>query len=353
MKVALVTDLHFGARNDNLKVAAHQKKFYDEVFFPYLKEHNIKDVIDLGDTFDRRRYISFTSLKAAKAMFFDPLKENGIKTHMIVGNHDAVYKNTIELNSIYLLLQEYDNIIEYEKPTDVQIGGCDILMLPWICAGNQQETMLAVEHTKAQIVMSHLELKGFEFMRGHIMHDGMDHKVFDKFDMVCSGHYHHKSTEGNINYLGCPYEMTWQDYQDEKGFHIFDTETRELTRVVNPYNMFYKLWYDDQEMDFEDIAKIDFDQYKDSFVKVIIKNKTNPYLFDSYIERLEKNELINLQIVEDHLNLDLEDTDDIINEAEDTVTILDKYVDGLEISADKDKVKTLMRELYNEALSIT
>ena len=213
--------------------------------------------------------------------------------------------------------------------------------------------MLAVEHTKAQIVMSHLELKGFEFMRGHIMHDGMDHKVFDKFDMVCSGHYHHKSTEGNINYLGCPYEMTWQDYQDEKGFHIFDTETRELTRVVNPYNMFYKLWYDDQEMDFEDIAKIDFDQYKDSFVKVIIKNKTNPYLFDSYIERLEKNELINLQIVEDHLNLDLEDTDDIINEAEDTVTILDKYVDGLEISADKDKVKTLMRELYNEALSIT
>ena len=352
MKVALVTDLHFGARNDNLKVAAHQKKFYDEVFFPYLKEHNIKEVIDLGDTFDRRRYISFTSLKAAKAMFFDPLKENGIKTHMIVGNHDAVYKNTIELNSIYLLLQEYDNVIEYEKPTDVQIGGCDILMLPWICAGNQQETMLAIEHTKAQIVMSHLELKGFEFMRGHIMHDGMDHKVFDKFDMVCSGHYHHKSTEGNINYLGCPYEMTWQDYQDEKGFHVFDTETRELTRVANPYNMFYKLWYDDQEMDFEDIAKIDFDQYKDSFVKVIIKNKTNPYLFDSYIERLEKNELINLQIVEDHLNLDLEDTDDIINEAEDTVTILDKYVDGLEISADKDKVKTLMRELYNEALSI-
>ena len=200
MKVALVTDLHFGAGNDNLKVAAHQKKFYDEVFFPYLKEHNIKEVIDLGDTFDRRRYISFTSLKAAKAMFFDPLKENGIKTHMIVGNHDAVYKNTIELNSIYLLLQEYDNIIEYEKPTDVQIGGCDILMLPWICAGNQQETMLAVQHTKAQIVMSHLELKGFEFMRGHIMHDGMDHKVFDKFDMVCSGHYHHKSTEGNINY---------------------------------------------------------------------------------------------------------------------------------------------------------
>ena len=120
MKIALVTDLHFGARNDNLKMASHQKKFYDEVFFPYLKEHNIKEIIDLGDTFDRRKYISFTSLKAAKAMFFDPLKENNIKTHMIVGNHDTVYKNTNELNSIYLLLQEYDNIIEYENPTEIQ-----------------------------------------------------------------------------------------------------------------------------------------------------------------------------------------------------------------------------------------
>ena len=352
MKIALVTDLHFGARNDNLKMASHQKKFYDEVFFPYLKEHNIKEIIDLGDTFDRRKYISFTSLKAAKAMFFDPLKENNIKTHMIVGNHDTVYKNTNELNSIYLLLQEYDNIIEYENPTEIQIDGLDILLLPWINLGNQQETFDLMKRTKAQVVMSHLELKGFEFMRGHIMHDGMDHKIFEKFDLVYSGHYHHKSTEGNITYLGCPYEMTWQDYQDEKGFHIFDTETRELTRVVNPFNMFHKLWYDDQEMDFETIANTDFEQYKDSFVKVIIKNKTNPYLFDSYIERLEKHDLVNLQIVEDHLNLDLEDTEDIINEAEDTVTILDKYVDGLEINANKDKVKTVMRELYNEALTI-
>jgi len=353
MKIALVTDLHFGARNDSMKVAQHQKKFYDEVFFPYLKEHNIKEIIDLGDTFDRRKYISFTSLKAAKAMFFDPLKENNIKTHMIVGNHDTVYKNTNELNSVYLLLQEYNNIIEYENPTDIEIDGCKILMLPWINAGNHQETMDMIKMTKSQVCFSHLELKGFEFMRGHIMHEGMDHTIFDKFDLVCSGHYHHKSTEGNINYLGCPYEMTWQDYQDEKGFHIFDTETRELTRVVNPFNMFHKVWYDDTNMSFDDAAKIDFEQYRDSFVKVIITNKTNPYLFDSFVERLEQINPINLQIVEDHLNLDLEDDEDIIDEAEDTLTILDKYVDGLDISSDKMKVKKLMRKLYDEALSIT
>ena len=126
-----------------------------------------------------------------------------------------------------------------------------------------------------------------------------------------------------------------------------------MTRVVNSYKLFHKLWYDDLELEFDDVTKMDFGAYKDSFVKVIIKNKTNPYLFDSYIERLEHHDLINLQVVEDHLNLDLDDEEDIINEAEDTVTILEKYVDGLDITASKDKVKTVMRNLYNEALTIT
>ena len=148
MKIALVTDLHFGARNDNLKVAAHQKKFYDDIFFPYLRENKINCVIDLGDTFDRRKYISFTSLKAAKAMFFDQLAKNNIWTHMLVGNHDAVYKNTNELNSVYLLCQEYDNIIEYHEPREVVIGDCPILMLPWINLGNNQQTMEMIKNAK-------------------------------------------------------------------------------------------------------------------------------------------------------------------------------------------------------------
>ena len=353
MKIALVTDLHFGARNDNLKVAGYQKKFYDEIFFPYLKEHNIKEVIDLGDTFDRRKYISFTSLKAAKAMFFDPLARNNIRTHILIGNHDTVYKNTNDLNSIYLLCQEYNNIWEYNTPHQKQFPGCEILMLPWICLGNQQQTFEMMEKTNAQVVMSHLELKGFQMNKGHVQHEGMDHSLFNKFDVVCSGHYHHKSTEQNIHYLGAPYEMTWMDYDDERGFHVFDTETRELTRVVNPFKLFHKLWYDDQDLQFDDVMGIDFSVYNNTFVKVIIKNKTNPYLFDTYVDRLEKNDLINLQIVEDHLHLDLDDDEDIINEAEDTLTIVNSYVDGLELSANKEKLKTVMRNLYDEALTIT
>jgi DNA repair exonuclease SbcCD nuclease subunit len=352
MKIALVTDLHFGARNDNIKVALNQKKFYDEVFFPYLKEHNIDTVIDLGDTFDRRKYISFTSLKAAKSMFFDPLKENNITTHMIVGNHDAVYRNTNELNSVYLLTQESSNIIEYHQPTEINIGGCEMLIVPWICKDNEKQSYQMIKGTTAQIVMGHLELKGFQMNKGYVVQEGADHTIYDKFDMVCTGHYHHKSTEKNINYLGSPYEMTWMDYEDPKGFHIFDTETRELTRVVNPNRMFYKLWYNDTNLTFEEVMAMDFTPYQNAYVKVIVSNKTNPYLFDTYVDKVEQADPINLQVVEDHLHLDIDDDEDIVNEAEDTPTILESYVDGLDIATDKEKVKELLRSLHDRALSI-
>jgi hypothetical protein len=171
--------------------------------------------------------------------------------------------------------------------------------------------------------------------------------------MVCTGHYHHKSTEKNINYLGCPYEMTWMDYEDPKGFHIFDTETRELTRVVNPNRMFYKLWYNDTNLTFDEVMAMDFTPYQNAYVKIIISNKTNPYLFDTYVDRVEKADPINLQVVEDHLHLDIDDDEDIINEAEDTPTILESYVDALDINTDKEKVKTILKDLYDRALSIT
>ena len=352
MKLALITDLHFGSRNDNLKVAEHQKRFYDDVFFPFLRENDISTVVDLGDTFDRRKYISFTSLQAAKKMFFDPLASNDIQLHALVGNHDSVYKNTIELNSIYLLTDGYANVNEYIKPTEVDFDGTLIAMIPWICKDNIEATTELITNTKAQVCFGHLELKGFEMYKGQIIYDGMDSKLFSNFDIVCSGHFHHKSTTGNINYLGAPYEMTWSDYDDPRGFHVFDTATRELTYIQNPYTMFHKIWYDDTDLTFEDINAMDVSEVQNSFVKLVIKTKDNPYLFDTFVSKLEDQNLINLQVVEDHLHLDLEDDEDIIDEAEDTLTILDKYIDGLEISANKQQLQSLMKNLYNEALAI-
>lgn len=353
MKLALITDLHFGVRNDHTAFADFQEKFYDNIFFPYLKDHDIDTIVDLGDTFDRRKYINFVSLDRAKRMFFDPIEKNQYKLHTLVGNHDSFYKNTLEINSMNLLAEHYENIRIYEQPEIATFDDLDIVMLPWICASNQDEVFELCRNTSAQILFAHLELSGYQMYKGQAIHHGMDDDWLRKFDIVCTGHYHTKSVTGNINYLGCPYEMTWSDFDDTKGFHIFDTDTRELEFIENPYKMFHKIQYNDQDKIMEQIVNQDFSLYRNSFVKVIVSEKNNPYWFDMFIEKLEKNDPVHVQVVEDHLNLDLESDDDIVNEAEDTLTILSKYIDGLEASVDKGKLETTIKDLYSEALSLS
>ena len=355
MKIALITDQHFGARNDSKRVHDHFQKFYEDVFFPEIKRRGIDTVIDLGDTFDRRKYISFTSLKRAKEMFFQPLADNGIKLHVIVGNHDSVYKNTLDVNSIDLLLEEYENITTYVQPEVIEMDGTEIMLVPWICDANEEQTFVMADKTSAQILLGHLELSGYQMYKGGFIDHGISDHWLKKFELVCSGHYHHKSTTGNVNYLGCPYEMTWSDYDDTKGFHILDTLTRTIEFVPNPHTLFHKVWYDDTDLDMAGLLEQtkNFDDYNGKSVKVIIKTKDNPTLFDMFIEKLEKVDPLNIQVVQDHLHLDMEDDEDIIDEAEDTLTILNTYVDNLEIKNDRVDLQQLLRSLYDEALSIS
>lgn len=355
MKIALITDQHFGARNDSKRVHDHFQKFYENVFFPEIKRRGIDTVIDLGDTFDRRKYISFTSLKRAKEMFFQPLADNGIKLHVIVGNHDSVYKNTLDVNSIDLLLEEYENITTYVQPEVIEMDGTEIMLVPWICDANEEQTFVMADKTSAQILLGHLELSGYQMYKGGFIDHGISDHWLKKFELVCSGHYHHKSTTGNVNYLGCPYEMTWSDYDDTKGFHILDTLTRTIEFVPNPHTLFHKVWYDDTDLDMAGLLEQtkNFEDYNGKSVKVIIKTKDNPTLFDMFIERLEKVDPLNIQVVQDHLHLDMEDDEDIIDEAEDTLTILNTYVDNLEIKNDRVDLQQLLRSLYDEALSIS
>ena len=352
MKVAIITDTHWGARNDNAAFVDFFDKFYTNVFIPKIKEENIDTILMLGDTFDRRKYTNHVSLHNAKRIYFDPLKDLNINIHMLVGNHDTAYKNTNEVNTPSLLLREYDNINIINDPTTISVDGINICMMPWICSDNHEASLKELKNTPADICMGHFEIAGFAMYRGMESHEGLSKDLFQKFDMVFSGHYHHRSDNGHIFYLGNPYELTWQDYDDPRGFHLFDLQTRQLEFIPNPYKMFHKIHYDDQDKTIDNILQRDFSALKDTFVKLIVKNKTNPYWFDLFVEKLEKTGLVDLQVVEDHLNLNLEADDQIVNEAEDTITILKKYIDSIDIDTDKERLDKLIRSLYDEALSI-
>ncbi len=150
MKVALLGDTHFGARNDNSAFHDYFEKFYRDVFFPYLEANSIDTIVQFGDLFDRRKYINFSTLAKSRRYFFDPLSEQGYTMHVFVGNHDTFYKNTNEVNSPELLLNEYKNIYVYSDPCDIRLGGTKITLLPWVCSSNYDECMaLSLDGTQA------------------------------------------------------------------------------------------------------------------------------------------------------------------------------------------------------------
>ena len=268
MKIAIITDQHFGARKSSKILHDYYGKFYKDVFFPYLKEHKIDTVIDMGDTFDNRRNIDLWAMDWARNNYFDILRDMGVTLHSIVGNHTAYYKDTNQINTIDLLLRQYDNITVYSEAKEIKIDNLDILLLPWINSENERKTLDIIKKSKSKIVMGHLELNGFVATRGHMMEDGIDIDVYDKFDKVYSGHYHTRSDNGKIYYLGNPYEMFWNDVNDTRGFHIFDTETTEHSPVNNPYKIFYNVYYEDTPYQLFDAS-----EYKDKIVKVIVRKK--------------------------------------------------------------------------------
>lgn len=350
-QVAVITDQHIGVRGDNQLFHTYFAKFYRECFFPTLEEHGIDTVLNLGDIFDRRKYINFDTLNRCRDYFFDELAKRNITFTGIVGNHDVMYKNSNHVNAPNLLLQDYANFTFYIDPIEVNIKGTSILMLPWINSSNYEKCMRAIEKSNALIVCAHLELQGFEMYRGAVNDHGLSHKLFSKFDLVLTGHFHHKSKKDNIHYLGAPYEMTWSDYNDDRGFHLLDLDTKELTFVQNPYRIFNKVFYDDKTVPESKILEQDYSHIENSFVKVIVKNKENPYCFDVFIDRLNSFSPHHLQVVEDNFHLDVEDDNEILSEAEDTVTIIRKYIDNLGIEKPK-QMEELFFNLYNDALSL-
>ena len=343
MKIAIITDTHYGARKGADYIHSYFKNFYDNIFFPYLEKNNIDTIIHMGDVFDSRKSIDYQSLEWSKRVVFEPLKK--YKVHAITGNHDAYYKNTNKVNSPELLLKDYDNIITYSKPTEINIGGLDILLLPWINSENFEESKEFIDNSKSKIAMGHLEINGFKATRGHMMEDGMDVSIFSKFEKVYSGHFHTRSTDGKIYYLGNPYEMYWNDVNDKRGFHIFDTETLIHTPIDNPYKLFYNIYYEDTPH-----QTFDSTEYTNKLVKVIVRKKTNTKQFERFIDKLYSSNVQDLKIIENFVIQENENFE--IDEEENTLSILNRYIDESEFEYDKNIIKGIFQDLYRQACEV-
>lgn len=343
MKVAIITDTHYGARKGSKYLHDHFELFYKNIFFPSLKKYGVETVIHMGDAFDSRKSIDYQSLEWAKRVVFDPLKKYDV--HMIIGNHDTYYKNTNSVNSPELLLQTYPNIKTYSDPTEVNIGGLNILLIPWINQENETSTFNLIQKTSSKIAMGHLEFQGFRVNRQLVMEHGLDSKLFENFKRVYSGHYHTRSDNGKIFYLGNPYEMYWTDVNDTRGFHIFDTETLTHTPINNPYKLFYNIYYEDTPYQLFDAT-----EYENKIVKVIVRKKSKPKDFEKFIDKLYSAKIQELKIVE---NFDIiENENFVIDEEESTISILNRYIEESEFQYDKTIVKGIFEDLYRQACEV-
>jgi predicted phosphodiesterase len=336
MKVAVLTDTHWGARKSSKLFQDYFELFYKNIFFPTLERENITTVLHLGDAFDNRRIIEYDGLEWTRRVVLDPLSK--YNTHMIVGNHDIFLRKSNRINSPSLLLNGYNNIHVYSEPTEVNVGGLDILFVPWINEENEERVYDALRRSSVPLVVGHLELNGFIAHRGHVMEDSRDPDPFFKFQKVFSGHYHTRSDNGKIFYIGNPYEIYFNDVDDIRGFAILDTETLEHTYVDNPYKLHYQLLYDEDRIN---VAK----DLENKIVRVIVKNKKSVRLFERYIQRINDQGPHELRIIESFENtVSLESIEKI--HSEDTMSILHSYIDDCDLSLDKTKLKNIINQLY-------
>ena len=345
MKVAIITDQHFGFKKGSKLYHDYFLKFYDEVFFPTLEKLGITTVLDLGDTFDNRKGVDLYSLDWAKTSYFDRLADLNIDLISIVGNHTAYYKNTNEINTNDLLLREYNNITLFSEATELEVGGQPILFIPWINQENSKRTYEMIKNSKCKVAMGHLELNGFVATHGHTMEHGADFDCYNKFKQVFSGHYHTRSNNGKIYYLGNPYEMFWNDVNDKRGFHIYDTKTLKLKTINNPNALYKVINYSDTP---RQLTK--FGEYTNKIVKVVVRKKSDEKEYNRFMDALSNANPHDVKIVErtDHLIFDGE----IYNQTEDTMTLLDTYVDDLETDLSKNRIKGLMKEIYHSACEL-
>tara|TARA_R110000868_G_scaffold189386_5_gene432325 strand:+ start:119 stop:1153 length:1035 start_codon:yes stop_codon:yes gene_type:complete len=343
MLVALLTDTHFSARKSSKLFQDYFELFYSNVFFPTLEQYGITTVIHMGDAFDSRKSIDFSGLEWTKRVVLDPLSK--YKVHMITGNHDCYLRNSNRINSPELLLRDYENIHTYSETVEIKVDNLNVLLIPWINPENKNKTLKLIQKTKCKIAMGHLELQGFRVNRNLVMEDGLSSIFFDKFQKVFSGHYHTRSNNEVVHYIGNPYEIYWNDVNDTRGFVIFDTDTLEHFYIDNPYRMFHNIYYEDTNY-----QTFNTKEYEDKIVKVIVRKKTDIKQFEKFIDKLYSSNVSDLKIVE---NFQLQETESFeAFESENTFSILQRYIDEVECDLNKTVITSILEEVYKESLEM-
>lgn len=297
-KVAIFTDTHLGARGGSSVFRNYFEWYYKYIFFPKLSESGVKNLLMLGDFFDNRNHVNLNDIEFVNNVFLPLLEEYDITMNIIAGNHDLAYKNTNAVTSLSVMQHSnYVNVLK-DEVVEFDLDGQRFAFVPWINANNYSDFMQSlsdIEDKHEVIVLGHFEINGFlMYKNSSRCETGIDQSVFKDFKEVWSGHFHHPSKIGNVEYIGSLFHLTWQDYGDSRGFYIFDTQTKEREYVENEYCLFTQILYSD---DAETLEDSDIEDYcYGQYVKIVIEEEYDKIKFMDFYSRVISSKPIYLQI---------------------------------------------------------
>lgn len=349
MQYAILTDTHFGARNDSQQFLDYFLEFIENQFIPECEKRNIKNILHLGDLMDRRKFVNYNTLNQVRERFLQKLQDRGMTMWCLVGNHDTYYKNTNTINSLNELFGDrFTCFVPIDSPMELVLDGKKIAMVPWINKENEEQCHEFIKNTDASIICGHLELNGYEVLRGVKFDGGMDDNILRKFDRVLSGHFHQRHRKNNVHYLGTPYQITFSDLYEKKGFYIYDTETDELDFIENDRRMFLSIEYTDETYD----TTSDLSEYENKYIKLFVKERKSQTKFDTFVENLYDAKVGSLTIVEEEQSHVVDE--DVADMSLDTLSMIYKEAEDFYSSIegiDVNKLKQLIQDIYMEAIS--
>jgi DNA repair exonuclease SbcCD nuclease subunit len=273
-KVLLFSDIHWGKSKDSDIKLEITNEFIDWIIF-FCKERNIKDIFFLGDWFDNRTSISVKTFNSS----YEALKKissNGLRIYKLVGNHDCYFKDSCELNSIKPF-SDIPGVTTINELTKVHFSKSNKygLFAPWGKFNNNTTE-------KFDIVFAHLSFIGAQLNSSSIEQVGYNPEtLFNICPKIITGHLHinkeYSFKNGLIKSIGCPFELDWGDYENEKGIYVLDTNTLDLSFIKNTLNPIHvKLFWSRIKAKIEDISKI-----RGNFVKFIVDEE---YKYDQIIK---------------------------------------------------------------------
>jgi DNA repair exonuclease SbcCD nuclease subunit len=352
MKHIIIGDIHIGTKDGMQMMINWQLKIMNEIIDYSVKE-GILSWIQTGDMFDIRKSTNTNVMNQWNEGFFDQLADENIHMKTIVGNHDMYWKNKTTPNTSTELLQERPNITIYDRP----FTHGKFLFLPWICKDNFDDSKDALANSNAKICIAHPEVQGAILQGTTKCEEGFNISDFQRFKLTIAGHFHerqvmmHHNIDTEIDtvltYVGTPMETSWGDFGVEKGFHVLDDETCELTFIPLKHNLCYRFTYND-EIDMDFVLEVDL---KDKYVKVVVEQRTDFKLYDRWLNKLQEMGCKDIKVIEPLIALQSRDGDvEYVGELDikDTSELISEYIS--ELYPDKKiKLNRMLQMIHQEA----